>query len=508
MLTELAKLCFYIAVVLFIYFICPPKKQWWVLLCANIIFYLSYGVKQTVALLFIILISYGAGLWLTKESLCYKALSSAPECSKEEKKVLKQHSISKKRRILALFLLIDLGTWIALKETGALTGFAMPIGISYYSLIAAGYCIDLYRGKYEAEKNVFRYAAFLSFFLHMIQGPFSRYDHMKKTIYDSHSFSCERFYNGCIRIACGVFKKCMVADKLSLSVEYIYQNYQTLNGIYVFLGMIFWAIELYADFSGYMDMVNGAAIIFGITQQENFRQPFFARSIEEFWRRWHITLGAWFKDYLFYPVSMSKWAQKLGRNARKLLGNQIGRMLPSYIALFIVWSATGLWHGFSLHYLIWGLMQMVIIMFSIQMAPVYERLHKICRISADATGWKVFQMLRTFLLFGFMEIMSQAASVTVACSMYQKMFTGWDLNILTHMETIFPEMLYFDKIIVIIGVLLILLIDILKECKVNVYKFFLKIPLFPRYVIYIGVFYLIIICTTRGAGGGFVYANF
>lgn len=527
MLTTLGKLGAFSALVIVLYFMVPKKKQWCILLLANILFYLYFGIQYMVFIVLSIVITYITGRVLEQLQNRYKACTANID-DRDEKKRLKSIVTKKKRMVLALSLSINMGIWFVMKYLGFLaTQFnsvlglgegtfslpvlklALPLGMSYYSFVAAGYCIDVYRGKYAAEKNILHYATFLSFFLQMIEGPFSRFDALSKTLFEEHQFSKTRFCDGSIRVVWGIFKKCMVADKLSVAVVYIYQNYEQMNGIYIFIAIIFFAMELYADFSGYMDIMLGIAHIMGITMQENFKQPFFSRSIEELWRRWHITLGAWFKDYLFYPVSMSKWAQNLGKNSRKILGTQTGRLLPSYLALVLVWSATGLWHGAAMHYLIWGLMQMIVIMFSMQMTSVYDRCHKFFHISADTSVWHGIQMIRTFILFGFMEVMSEAGSVSQAFHMYGKLFNKWDFNILSKVETIFVTIPRVDIVVAMIGIFTIIVVDVLKEKQIEMRTRIQRIPAFPRYVIYLGVIYMIILFTTRGDGaGGFMYANF
>ena len=527
MLVTLLKLCFYFAAVAGVYFLVPKKWQWWVLLLGNLLFYLHYSSYLLIYLIITIITTFVTGILLEKKGNEYKNKIKQQE-DKELKKQIKARLVKEKRWILALSLCLNLGIWIALKYTGFFAGalnqlfaacganvalpvlrFVMPLGMSYYTLVAAGYCIDIYRGKYKAERNIFKYAVFLSFFLQLIQGPFSRYDELAPSLFAEHRFSWERLYNGAMRVLWGIFKKCLIADKLSVCVEYVYENYASLDGSFLFLAMILFGIELYADFSGYMDIMVGTGQIMGIILPENFKQPFFAKSIEEFWRRWHITLGAWFKNYLFYPVSMSKWAQNIGVKSRKYLGNRTGRLIPSYFALVLVWSATGLWHGAASHYLYWGLMQMAVILFSMQMAGVYEKIHQAAHVPADAVWWQVIQMLRTFLLFAFMEIMSEAATAADALAMYAKMLFGWQENIFMSIGTLFARIGIVDSLIVLLGVIGMLVVDILKEKQISIKACIMKLPLFPRYVFYIGIIYLIVLASARDSmGGGFMYANF
>ena len=183
--------------------------------------------------------------------------------------------------------------------------------------------------------------------------------------------------------------------------------------------------------------------------------------------------------------------------------------MPSYVALVLVWSATGLWHGAASHYLYWGLMQMAVILFSMQMAGVYEKMHQAAHVPADAVWWQVIQMLRTFLLFAFMEIMSEAATAADALAMYAKMLFGWQENIFMSIGTLFARIGIVDSLIVLLGVIGMLVVDILKEKHISIKACIMKLPLFPRYVFYIGIIYLIVLASARDSmGGGFMYANF
>ena len=504
MLSTLIKLCAFLCVVCAFYFIMPKGRRGYVLLAGNLLFYLGFGNDFFLFLCIAIVTTYVGGRLLDKQSDVY-AKQSKTITDKKEKKRYKEQTLRKKRWILFVCLVINLGLWAFLKCSELIVVF----GISYYSFVASGYLIDVYRGRYKSEKNILRLSVFLSFFLHMIQGPFSRYDEVQESMFADNDFSKERLYDGGMRILWGIFKKCLIADKLSVCVTSIYAIYEQLNGVYIFIAMILFGIQLYADFSGYMDIMLGFARILGIHMAENFRQPFFARSIEEFWRRWHITLGAWFKNYLFYPVSMGKWAQKIGVKSRKLLGNRTGRLIPSYMALLLVWSATGLWHGFAAHYWVWGMMQMFVIVFSMQMESVYQRIHEATKISAEGKVYTVFQCLRTFLLFCFMEIMSEAATVRDAWNMYVKMFTDMSVRSWSQLDIQVFQLGVTEMGVVILGICMMLVVDVLKENNKSIKAIILQIPVLPRYMIYVGISYLILImCIGSTSTGGFMYARF
>lgn len=504
MLSTLIKLCAFLCAVCGAYFVVPKNRRWYVLLAGNIAFYFWFGGHIIWFLCIAVITTYVGARLLEKQMQTYQEQAKVIT-DKEEKKKYREQITRKKRWILFVCLLINLGLWAFLKCSELIIVF----GISYYSFVATGYLVDVYRGKYQAEKNILRLGTFLSFFLHMIQGPFSKYDEMSPSLFAGNEFSKERAYDGCMRILWGVFKKCLIADKLAICVSGIYGNYEQMSGAYLFVAMLLFGIQLYADFSGYMDIMLGFARILGIHMAENFRQPFFAHSIEEFWRRWHITLGAWFKNYLFYPVSMGKWAQKLGVKSRGLLGNRTGRLIPSYLALILVWSATGLWHGFAVHYWMWGMMQMIVIVFSMQMETVYQKIKKGLKINAEGKGYGVFQCIRTFFLFCFMEVMSEADSVVEALTMYGKMFAQTNLYSLATVDFEVFSLGITEIWVVAVGMILMFVVDVLKEKNQSIKAIILRIPVLPRYVMYVGISYLILImCIGSSSAGGFMYANF
>jgi alginate O-acetyltransferase complex protein AlgI len=241
----------------------------------------------------------------------------------------------------------------------------IPIGISYYSLQSISYVIDIKRGKYKAETNVFKLCLFICYFPQMFEGPIGRYDRLKPTLLDGDTSPSEENYtSGLLLIAFGMFKKLVIADRLAGFTSEIFKNFSIYSGWVVLLAVLSYTIRLYCDFSGVIDMVTGTSKCFGIELDKNFRQPFFSTSVGEFWRRWHISLGEWFKDYVFYPMSMSKFSFKINK---RLISWKFGgfwsSFFPMAVTMIIVWSLTGIWHGTQLIYIFYGLYYGLIIIF-------------------------------------------------------------------------------------------------------------------------------------------------
>ena len=508
------------------FFLIPGKLQWVVLCLANIIFYLCAGEVFLLYVLITSLAIFWAALALEAVTKQGKSLLSAAD-SAEEKKVIRKNTLLKKKLISTLALLISLGIWVVVKYGNFLLqninvlfrtfkvgmqfhelNVLVPLGISYYTFHAVGYLIDVYRGKYPPERNFARLFTFISFFPHMIQGPFSRYDQLGKSLFDVHHFSYDRFCEGTSRILWGYFKKLLIADKLGIAVATIFGSPTNYTGAYFLFAMVFYGLQIYADFSGYMDIMCGFCHILGIQLAENFHQPYFAKSVDEFWRRWHITLGKWFKDYVFYPVSMGKTAQKMGKWARKKYGAKAGKLLPGYFALIFVWSITGLWHGANWTFWVWGYLNLFIIIFSMQMEDVYASIKAKLHIH-NQVWWQFFCIVRTFLLVCCLRFFSIADNMSSALATLRHAIHTFDLSVIRTPLSLFDGMTSNEIIVAMIGCIMVLFVDILNETGhwEAVKK---KCPFLIRNVIYAAMIFAIILFS----GGdndlvrGFIYANF
>ena len=300
------------------------------------------------------------------------------------------------------------------------------MGISFYTFKSIGYLIDVNRGKHPAQKNVAKFALFVSFFPQIIQGPISRYDVLSKTLYEEHAFDSEKIRRGLMRVLWGFFKKLVIADRLVTAVKALAGAPESYEGAYVVLIIFFYAVELYADFTGGIDITIGIGEMFGIGMEENFIQPYFSKNINEYWTRWHITMGTWFKDYIFYPISVSQPMLRLSKKSMDRLGKAVGRRVTVYIANIVVWFATGLWHGAAWNFIVWGMLNCVITLFSYELNPLYEKFHKKLPWTNTA-GYNVFQMFRTFWIMGAIRILDVYRDVPVSFRQLGTVFTtgGW-----------------------------------------------------------------------------------
>ncbi|MEG1646846.1 MAG: MBOAT family O-acyltransferase, partial [Clostridia bacterium] len=253
----------------------------------------------------------------------------------EEKKALKAQYNNKKKFVLIIGILINVGILAVVKYLNFFSGsinsvinlfniakhipmvkIVLPLGISYYTLQAVGYLIDVYRGKYEAGGLV-KVALFLGYFPQLLEGPIGNYDKLADNLFEGQPFNFKNVLSGSQLILWGVLKKVVIADRLSIVVSAVYGHYADYNGAVIVFAIILFTFQLYAEFSGIIDMVTGVSQIFGINLAKNFDSPFFSKNVSEFWRRWHISLGAWFRDYIFYSVSTAKWFRKMSKVIRK-----------------------------------------------------------------------------------------------------------------------------------------------------------------------------------------------
>lgn len=522
----------FVALTFVVYFAIPKKHRWIVLLTASYLFYWCSSTYLVVVLAGMTAVTWLVGMLLEREggkaSEYFKMHQEQMTAS--ERKSYKNSVTKKKKRILLFGVLIDLGILLFFKYHNfflenlasllAIFGIQMkdysfdlllPLGISFYTLQAIAYMVDIYRGKYKADRHFFRFALFMSYFPQIVQGPIARHHKLAKQLYQGHSFDFERLKFGCQLILWGFMKKLILADRLGILVDTIFEHHADYRGGILFLGAISFGLQTYADFSGGMDIARGVSQIFGIELEINFKQPYFAKSIEEFWRRWHITLGAWMKDYVFYPLSLSKTFGNLGKKARKIFGNYIGKKLPSFLAMFLVYFLVGFWHGSSWRYVAYGVWNGIIITSGILLEPVYQKGTAFFHVKPESYGWKLFQMVRTFLLCSFGRFFSRAGSCMIAFSMMRNMFLyprPWELLDGTLLTLGLDAK---DMMVLFAMTVLLLLVDIAHERGIRIRESIAAQGMICRWLIYWTAFYLVLVFGMYGPAydsSSFIYQQF
>ena len=432
------------ALTVLLYFTVPKRGQWWVLLAASYIFYFFAGAEFLIFILYTTCVTYFTARLMQKQADGEDAYVAAHRdtMEKAERKAYRASGKRKRLRILTIGLLLGFGMLAVLKYTAfVLTGvnsviglfssarvtvptLLLPLGISFYTFQSMGYLIDVYRKTVRAEGNFFRLALFVSYFPQLIQGPISRFSSLGEQLFAEHSFDGFSFRAGLCRVAWGFFKKMVVADTAMLAVKELTQNTAEFTGVYVFLLILLYSAQIYGDFTGGIDITIGLSEIMGIRLAENFDRPFSSKSTKEYWRRWHMTMGTWFTDYVFYPLSVTNSMQRLSKWSRAKLGDKVGKRIPVYLATIVTWFLTGLWHGAGLNFIVWGLLNCLVILVSQEFQPLYTRFHqRFPRLTASAP-WGLWQVTRTFLLMGLIRSLDCYRDVALTFRLWWSMLTA------------------------------------------------------------------------------------
>lgn len=276
---------------------------------------------------------------------------------------------------------------------------AAPLGLSFYTLQMIGYFIDVSRGICQAQRSLLKYGAFSCYFPQLVTGPINRYNEMEKSLYQDREFDYKRFTFGLQRMVWGLFKKLVIAERMAVIVNTVYGDSSAYSGCYILFATFCFACQLYTDFSGAMDIAAGISEAIGIQIAENFDNPFVSRSLSEFWRRWHITLGSFMRDYIFYPVLKSELFSRIGDGAKEILGKKAGKKIPVYMGMVILWFTVGLWHGGAWKYIVGsGLLHCFFIISGQLLESWFKRFLSWCFIHTDCFSYHLFQRVRTSVL--------------------------------------------------------------------------------------------------------------
>ena len=422
------------------YALLPRRARPWLLLAASYTCFWLISGQLVIFLLACTLATYLAGRGLGVLQERQRAAVAQIARDRNARKAVKRRFRTRMRLAIAGAALVDVGILIVVKYLGFLSTIAdsllgivgidahlvppsigVPIGISFYTLQALSYLFDIYRGSVRAERHLGRFALYMSFFPQLMEGPICRYGEMSSQRWAGEPVRARNVAHGALRIAWGAAKIIIVADRVNLFVKPVFAHPGQWGGTVIALSAVLYTLQLYCDFSGTMDIVLGVGRIFGIRLPENFRQPFFSRTASEFWQRWHITLGAWLRDYVFYPVSLSGPVKRFAHAARTLLGMRAGSVLSGGVALLAVWVLNGLWHGAGWRYLFFGLYYFVLILSAGLLEPVFEAARARLRINVRARPWIVFQLLRTCCIVCVGELFFRANGLRAGLQMFASM---------------------------------------------------------------------------------------
>lgn len=482
-----ASFAIFVVIALIIYYAVPVKNRWIVLLLASISFYGIVCFKYMPYIVITTITTYIGAIIIENiqdKSKAYLKEHKA-EWTKEQKTEYKNKITSKKRWVLATVLIFNFGilsvlkycnffidTFVSILKLFNITikspnlGWVLPLGISFYTFQAMGYIIDVYRQKVKAQRNLAKFALFVSFFPQIIQGPIGIYDKLANQLFEGHKLEYNNLKFGFQLILWGLIKKIIIADRAVCLINVVCDNIYGYSGTWILTAALFYSIQLYADFSGGIDISRGVAQMFGIEMAINFNRPYFSKTINEYWRRWHITLGAWLKDYLFYPIAMSSAFLKLGRKSKEHLGKHVGKILPASIATFITFIVIGIWHGANWKYVAFGAWNGLVIFLSNMLEPNFKAINAKLKINVEKLYFRLFQMIRTFIIVLIGYYFDIANDFKSAIYMMYKSVTDLNINDYKNDEiNLLIGLEMRDYILIAIGVVFIWCVSMYQEKK-------------------------------------------
>lgn len=479
-------------IVVSIYYIFPKKIRYIWLLIASYYFYMSWNPKYASLIALVTVTTWETGIILEKQR--QKAVS--------KKKICITVCIVFNLCILGIFKYLDFIILNLSKAASALHlslnvpvfDIILPVGISFYTFQAIGYVIDVYRGTVEAEKNILKYGLFISFFPQLVAGPIERSQNLLKELNAERDFDYQRTKDGLLLMMWGFFEKIVVADRAAVIVNTVYTNYMDYSGSIIVLATVLFAFQIYCDFGGYSHIAIGAAKVLGIHLSDNFKQPYYAVSIKEFWRRWHISLSKWLRDYLYIPMGGNKCSPwKKRRN------------------LMITFLISGLWHGAGWNYIVWGGLHGVYSIVGEMTQTFRNRCGQFLHINTKCFSWRLFQRIITFALVTFAWMFFRAQGMRDAIAILQQVITQFDFL------AIFTEKIYLlglnEKWFrgLFAAILGILLVEGMHEKGYSIGKLLSKQNIAFRWLCYMSfLFYLLIhVLQDYGAQASqFIYFQF
>lgn len=419
MLFNSAQFLIFLPIVISIYYLVPRRvKSYW-LLAASYFFYMCWNAGYIILILFSTIVTYITGILIERTQ---KRKKDSEDRAVFDKKMWLTVGIVLNLLVLFLFKYLNFGVEILNSLCGRFSislyipafDLLLPVGISFYTFQALGYVIDVYRGEIYAEKNFFQYALFLSFFPQLVAGPIERSGNLLKQLSalpDKISFA--KWKEGTLLILWGYWLKVVLSDRIAIFVDTVYGDIDTYSGCFLLVATLLFAVQIYCDFAGYSIIAMGTARILGIQLMDNFNAPYFAMSVSEFWRRWHISLSGWFRDYLYIPLG----------------GNRKGR-IRKYLNILVTFGVSGLWHGADWSYVVWGLLNGFYQVAGDLLMPVRKWFARILEIRTQSISHKLLKMITTFLLVDFAWIFFRASSVREALRIIWKIVTVHNVWIL------------------------------------------------------------------------------
>lgn len=461
-----------------LYYVLPLHGRWIVLLCTSVCFYwAALESKAGMAVILIsIAIAYGAGILLERQ---------------------------RKKMLLAGAVLLTILPWLAVKNGNYIleavvhrngVSWIVPVGISFYTLQIISYLADICQGKIKAQKNPAKFALYVLFFPQIVQGPIPRYDRLADQLYCGHRFSERMAVGGLYRILWGFFLKLMIADRAAVVVNEIFDHHHSYVGCYVLVAGVLYSIELYADFAACVSISRGVANLFGIQLAENFNHPYLAVSVKDFWRRWHMSLSEWLKDYVYIPLG----------------GSRRGR-LRTFVNLTVTFVVSGIWHGSGLRFVVWGLLHAAYQIAGQLTCSVRQKAARFLRLEAAPESRIWIQRVWTFACVMTAWILFRAENLRTGLRMLQSMFLVHNIWIFTDDSLLALGLDWKEWIVLAASVLLLAAVSMKQEKGTVVSDVILAQPLVIRWGLYLLAIFGIITYGVYGMGydsQAFIYGGF
>lgn len=490
-------LCFFPIVVLCYYIIPAKLRNIWLLLCSYY-FYMNWNARYALLLALSTVITFLSGLlieWANDRTFYRKLFLGLSFSSNLLILFFFKYFnffLSMISKSLSVFhLSLALPTWDIL----------LPVGISFYTFQALSYTADVYKGTIKAEHNIIQYSLFVSFFPQLVAGPIershnllTRFTQIAQSPKAYPAFPYEKAKKGMLLMLLGYFEKCILANRASIIVDTIFDSYTSYQGYYLIFASMAFAIQIYCDFGGYSHIAIGAANVLGIDLMENFHQPYFATTIKDFWRRWHISLSTWFRDYLYIPLG----------------GNRKGT-IRKYTNLFITFLVSGLWHGAGMHFVIWGGLHGLYQIIGDLLRPAHTKFQS--TFKGNRLNWLKTLLNRfiTFTLVTIAWVFFRANSVRDGFSILKRCSKIMDFSFFSNQGIFALGLSTYDLIIFMIGLFALFIIDFIHEKDISIVAQLNKLSTIPRWMIYfilITPVFLQIIASFGEPASSFIYFQF
>lgn len=389
--------------------------------------------------------------------------------------------------------------------------WAAPLGVSFYTFSVLGYVIDVYNEIARPQKNFFKLLLYGMYFPTVLSGPILKYREDAEQFYEPHVFEYRQVTFGIQRMLWGFFKILVISERMKLVVNTVYGAYEQYAGVYIWLAAVCYAFQLYTNFSGCMDIVLGMSESFGIRLPENFRTPFFSRSISEYWRRWHITLGVWMKEYVFYPLLRTNSFNRLGKHMKERFGKKQGKQLTTFCGMLVLWFAVGVWHGGDWKFVIGsGLLHWFYIVSGELLTPFFNRWMESWHINSESRWMERFRMVRTFFLVCIGLVFFRADSTAQAVSILWKAVSVWNAGALLDGSVFSLGLDVIEAVIALVSMLLLLMVSMLQQ-KTSVREWIAAKRLPVRWLIWYALLFYTILLGYYGPGysaAEFIYQGF